>query len=110
MTAPVITSPVEQLVILELPVAAWCPNGVVTLRALAPGLGAVLERLEYGAGKHPDERWRRQSRRDHVLALDRHADALVVGEQDVTTQRRHLAAIACRALMALTVGDEDEQR
>lgn len=122
MTAPVMTTPLEQLVILELPVATYCPHGVVTLRALAPGFGAVLERLEYGAGKHPGEQWRRQSVDEHLAALARHTLALGEIRHDAARGlvdaaaaraqcRTHLAAIASRAAMALAVDtDRSEER
>lgn len=105
MTRP---EPIEQMIILELPVGAWCPNGVVTLRALAPGLGAVLERLEYGAAKHPTEPWRGKPDLFHVVRLYAHVEALkrCAMPADAPEVRRHLSAIIARALMALTVMPE----
>lgn len=115
-------------------------GGAATMRRLMPGLAAVLARLEYGAAKHPDESWKRETVNYHVHAIGRHAEKLaleqsrigfygvgrmfadlqvdhvVVNHQKITREavaasdelaradvRKQLAAIACRALMALTV-------
>lgn len=115
-------------------------DGAATMQRLMPGLAAVLARLEYGAAKHPDESWRRETVNDHVHAIGRHAEKLAleqsrigfygvgrmfedpevdhvtVHHQRITREavaasdelaradvRKQLAAIACRALMALTI-------
>jgi hypothetical protein len=104
--------PYRHQMMLELFTAAVCPAGSRTFVDLSPGLAAVLERLEYGAGKHPQDDWGDVPAKGHIAALRRHAFALAVsmdmypaGEKH---DRQHLAAIACRALMALTVDSRDD--
>lgn len=104
-------------------------GGLKTLGDLEAGMIAVIERLEYGATKHPDESWKRQTPEEHLGALVGHVEALkaAFGDRildrlldsfardghevvvrppcDTTAIRKHLAAIACRALFALTVDD-----
>ena len=84
--------------------------GIRTLRALDRGLVAVIVRLAYGATKHPGDPWRGKTEREHTDALLGHAEALRERDYDLPPpeRRKHLAAIACRALMALTVDAANE--
>lgn len=109
-------------------ITAWATPGRQTLAGLKPGLEAMLARLEYGATKHPDDAWKREACGDHIAALLRHVEKLKAAcidrtfdelladlakqpgvevvhrpEVDRDAIRRHLASIACRALMMITV-------
>ena len=85
--------------------------GAATMQRLMPGLAAVLKRLEYGAAKHPDDDWARQTDLHHVVRLYGHVEALKQYRmpENAADVRRHLAAITCRALMTLTVQEQGKR-
>lgn len=68
--------PYRHQIVIEPVTPQACPAGVRTLIDLTPGLAAVLERLQYGAGKHPDEPWKTQAIDEHAQALIGHCLAL----------------------------------
>lgn len=90
------------------------PRGSKTFVDLTLGLAAVIERLEYGAAKHPDEHagegWRTLPELGHVVRLYGHVEALKLCQMpdDRVAARKHLASIACRALFALTLMEQEK--
>lgn len=68
------------------------------------GLRDVLRVLVFGAAKHPDRKWLKQSAHEHIAHAREHASAWAAGiKRDPESGESNLAHFAVRALFALAI-------
>lgn len=80
----------------------WRAGSKVEPSLIPPyALTQIAEVLTKGKQKHPDEKWKVLSIKDHVDATLRHMLAYLRGEWNEEEQCNHLVNAACRLLFAI---------